>query len=210
MRYENHTTTAIELVQGDIRDAPENYIVIGRNPALKAHFEQRTKASFKALTSWLSEYPVELSRTFDSSFMVLRTSLRPSSSSRQRQKQVAKLHQAIELPLVRTFRHAQRIAMVPLSCRNPAVVATAMVRMMWDISVAAFLNADQMLVAAKPTLFTIYCDRDPQPFIEVLDSGHYASLKHGTLFSMEVQCNPVKRARYLKRRRFKFRRVSDV
>ena len=60
-----------------------------------------------------------------------------------------------------------------------------------------------------PTLFTIYCDSDLQPFVDVLDSGHYASLSHGWLFNTEVQCDRAKRARYLGRRRFKFRRTRD-
>ena len=60
---------------------------------------------------------------------------------------------------------------------------------------------------ARPGLFKIYCDTGLQPFIDVLESGHYASSNHGWLFNTEVRCNPAKRARYLDRRRFKFYRA---
>lgn len=209
MRYENHTTTAIELVRGDIREAPESFILIGRDPDLKAHFERRTGNPFAALSSWLREFPVQLSRSNDHSLSILRTPIRPSGSSRHRQKQISRIHSALELPLVHTFCDAERIAMIPVSCRAPDVVASAMIRMIWDISVAAFLNVTSVFPAAKPKLFRIYCDKDLQPFIDVLDSGHYASLTHGWLFNTEVQCDRAKRARYLGRRKFKFHRTED-
>jgi len=208
MRYENHTMTAIELVRGDIRDVPESYIVIGRDPDLKAHFERRTGSPFTSLSSWLGGFPVQISQKSDRSLSVLRTPIRPSESSRHRQRQISRLRTALELPIVYAFCDAKQIAMVPVSCRAPEVVATAMIGMIWDISVAAFLNVNSVLTSAKPTRFTIYCSTDLQPFVDVLDSGHYASLNHGWLFNTEVQCDPAKRARYLARRRFKFRRTN--
>jgi hypothetical protein len=209
IRYENHTTTAIELVRGDIREAPESFIVIGRDPELKAHFEQRTGNPFSGLSSWLQALPVQLSVASDRSLSILRTPIRPFGSSRHRQKQISRLQGALEMPLVHTFCNAKRIAMVPVSCRAPDVVASAMIRMIWNISVAAFLGAPSVFPTAKPALVTIYCNTDLQPFIDVLESGHYASLNHGWLFNTEVQCNRAKRARYFVRRRFKFERRGD-
>ena len=104
---------------------------------------------------------------------------------------------------------ATEIAMVPFSCRAPDVVATGMVRIIWDISVAAFLNVSGPMKRIKPTLFTIYCHSDLQPFLDVLDRGEYPSIDHGWLFNTEVQCNPAKRARFLARRGFKYRRTTD-
>jgi hypothetical protein len=209
LRYENHTTTALELVRGDIRDAPESFIVMGRDPDLKAHFERRTGNPFTELSSWLRDFPVQLSRASDGGLTILRTHVRPSGSSRHRHKQISRLQTAIEIPLAHTLCDAKQIAMIPLSCRAHNVVASAMIRIIWDISVAAFLNVTGPLSNAKPSRFTIYCNSDLQPLIDVLESGHYASLNHGWLFNTEVQCDRAKRARYFARRRFKYRRTSD-
>ena len=123
---------------GDIRDAPESFIVIGRDPGLKTHYEQRTGNPFTELSSWLREFPVELSSANDRSLSVFRTSFRPSDSSRGRPKQINRLQSAIEYPLAETISkyNAQQIAMIPISCRAPEVVATGMIRIIWDISVA--------------------------------------------------------------------------
>lgn len=209
MLYENHTSTTLELVRGDIRKAPEAFVVIGRDPKLQKHFEERTGRRFNALSSWLRDFPVQLTHSNDGALSVLRTAIRPSGSSRQRHKQISRLQSALEMPIAHTFSTAKHIAMVPVSCRAPEVVAHAMVRIVWDISVAAFLNVHSVFPIARPERFRIYCDTDLQPFIDVLESGHYASLNHGWLFNTEVQCNRAKRARYLSRRRFRFYRAKD-
>lgn len=98
--------------------------------------------------------------------------------------------------------------MIPLSCRAPDVVALGMIRIIWDISVAAFLNVSGPFKKVKPRLFTIYCDTDLQPFIDVLEFGHYAALRHGWLFNLELSCNRAKRSRYFGRRKFKYRRME--
>lgn len=211
LRYENGTQTAIQLIRGDVREAPDSFVVIGRDPALRAHYEKRTGTEFRELASWLRVFPVEIAQANDQSLTVLRTSFRPSSRSRHRLKQIDRLQSAIEYPLAQNIRkcHAREIALVPISCRAPGVVASGMIRILWDISVAAFLDVSGPFQRTKPRLFTIYCDCDLQPFIDVLDSGHYPSLRHGWLFNTEVGCNRAKRARYLARRKFKYRRVRD-
>ncbi len=83
-----------------------------------------------------------------------------------------------------------------------------MVGIIWDISGAVLLNVPGPFKRTKPTLFTIYCQADMQPFIDVLDCGHYASMNHRWLFNAQVQCNPNKLARYLAQPKFKYRRVS--
>jgi len=212
MRYENDTTTAIRLVSGDVRDARESFIVIGRDPALRTHYEQLTGKPFTKFSAWwMQNFPVQVSRADDRSLNVFATTFRPSHSSRRRRQQIDRLQTAVEYPLARMLSlcDATEVAMVPISCRAPEVVATGMVRIIWDISVAAFLNVSGPFKRTKPTLFTIYCDDDIQPFVDVLDRGHYPSLNHGWLFNTEVQCNRAKRARYLARRKFKYRRAVD-
>lgn len=209
MRYENHTSTALELVHGDVRNAPEAFVVIGRDPKLRKHFEEQTGRRFNTLSSWLRDFPVQLTRSNNGSLSVLRTTIRPCGSSRQRHKQICKLQSALEIPIAHTFSAATHIAMVPVSCRAPEIVAHAMIRIVWDISVAAFLDVHTVFPIARPELFRIYCDTGLQPFIDVLESGHYASFNHGWLFNTEVQCDRAKRARYLGHRRFKFYRTKD-
>ena len=211
MRYENGTRTAIQLVQGDVRDAPEPFVVIGREPKLKEHYERRTGTSFRELRSYLQCFPVEVAQSSNRQLTVLRTTFRPSESSRREPKQVDNLQSAVEYPLAQQIRkcNAKQIAMVPLSCRAPRVVALGMVRMIWDISVAAFLDVSGPFKSVKPTLFTIYCDTSLQPFIDVLESGHYPGLRHGWLFNLEVGCHRAKRTRYFARRKFKYRRVES-
>jgi hypothetical protein len=211
MRYENGTHTAIELIRGDIRDAPESFVVIGRDPDLKSHYASLTGATFNEGSMWLGAFPVEFAQTNNQSLNVLRTWFRPSESSHRRFKEIARLQSAIEYPLVQNMRkcNGTQIAMVPISCRAPLVVATGMIRMIWDISVAAFLHISGPLKCTKPTLFTIYCNSDLQPFFDVLDSGYYASLRNGWLFNTEISCNRAKRARYLARRKFKYHRATD-
>ncbi len=46
MIYKNSTSTRIELVHGDIREADERLVVIGRDPLLKKHFEARRAVRF--------------------------------------------------------------------------------------------------------------------------------------------------------------------
>ena len=207
MRYENHTMTSIRLIEGDIRDASEAYVLIGRDPNLSTHYERKNGCSFKPCSSWLSSFPVQ--QCSNSDLSVLRTKIRPSESSRNRQKQITRLRTAIEIPLVHAFHEAKEVALVPISCRAENVVATAMIRMLWDISVAAFLNTGPSMPTLKPSQFSIYCTTSLQPFVDVLESGHYASINHGWLFNTAVQCDRSKRARYLKRRRFKFFRAAS-
>jgi hypothetical protein len=210
VRYENGTQTTIQLLQGDIRDAPESFVVIGREPRLKSHYERRTGSSFKGIKAWGGVFPVEFAQASDRSLAVFRTPIRPSGSSRRRIKEIDRLQSSLEYPLAQKILacHATEIAMVPISCRAPKVVASGMVRIVWDISVAAFLHVSGPFKHIKPTRFTIYCDGNLQPFIDVLDSGHYASLRHGWLFNTAVGCDRAKRARYFARRKFKYRRVD--
>ncbi len=203
MLYKNHTSTSIELIEGDIRDAQETRILIGRNPELKAHFEKRVGCRFKPPSSWLSHFPVQQASN-DESLSVLRTTIRPKGSTSQRHRQIRRLREGVQLPVLHSMPGAQEIAMTPISCRRHDVVATAMVQMMWDISIASFLNIKFWTETAKPEKFKIYCTASLQPFVDVLETGHYASVNHGWLFNTAIQCDPRKRLRYLKRNRFKF------
>ncbi len=165
MYYENSTNTAIQLIHGDIRDATDQFVVIGRDPILKAHYEQRTRSKFAALSSWLHYFPVQISRASDHNLTVFRTSFRPSSSTRRRPKEINRLQSAIEYPLAETISkcNATQIAMIPISCRAPEVVAAGMIRMIWDISVAAFLHVSGPLKRTQPAL-----NRHSLPFIATL------------------------------------------
>lgn len=212
MRYENDTLTEVRLVSGDVRDATERLVVVGRDPVLRNHYQQLTGKPFAKLPAWwMQEFPVQVSRAPDRRLNVFATTFRPSDSTRRRMHQVHRLQSAVEYPLARMLSlcNATEVAMVPISCRAPEVVATGMVRIIWDISVAAFLNVSGPLGRTKPTRFTIYCLADLQPFIDVLERAHYPSMNHGWLFNTEVQCNRGKRTRYLVRRKFKYRRAKD-
>jgi hypothetical protein len=212
MRYENDTLTEIRLVSGDVRDATERFVVIGRDPVLREHYQQLTAKPFAKLSAWwMQEFPVQVSRADDRGLNVLATTFRPSDSSRRRPQQINRLQSAVEYPLARMLSlcNAHEVAMAPISCRAPDVVATGMVRIIWDISVAAFLNVSGPFKSTKPTRFTIYCLGDLQPFVDVLDRGHYPCMNHGWLFNTEVQCDRAKRARYLTRRKLKYRRAKE-
>lgn len=211
MRFENGTLTEIQLVAGDIRSAAEKFVVIGRDRELREHFVKMTGRPFVRLPGSLSQFPIQVSRARDRSLNVLATDFRPSASKRRRAQQIDRLQSALEYPLAHMLSlcDATEVAMVPISCRNADVVATGMVRMIWDMSVAAFLNTSGPLQGKGPIAFAIYCIRDLQPFVDVLNHGHYASMNHGWLFNTEVQCDLAKRTRYLRRRGFKYRRVVD-
>ena len=211
MRYVNDTLTEIRLVLGDVRAAAEKFVVIGRDANLREHYQQLTGQPFAGLSGSLAESQVQVSRATDRGLNVLATTFRPSASSRRRAQQIDKLQAAIEYPLAHMLSlcDATEVALAPISCRAPDVVANGMIRMIWDISVAAFLNVSGPCKSNKPIAFTIYCQDDLQPFVDVLARGHYASMKHGWLFNTEVQCNRAKRARYLASRRFKYRCTGD-
>ncbi len=140
MIYKNSTSTRIELLNGDIREADERFVVIGRDPLLKDHFEARTGNAFRSDLSWLRDTPLELSRSNDRSLSAIRILYRPRSRPRGLEQQVERLRSEVEYPLAHAIAwcDANCIAMCPISCRRPEVVATATVRMIWDISVAAF------------------------------------------------------------------------
>jgi len=211
MRYVNDTLTEIRLVTGDIRDTKDRFIVVGRDETLRGHYQQLTGKPFAKLTGWMQAFPVQAIRAADRSVNVLATTYRPSDTTRRQSRQVRDLQSALEYPLAHMLSlcDATEVAMVPISCRAPLVVATGMIRIIWDISVAAFLDVQGPLKSTKPTVFTIYCNTDVTPFVDVLDKGHYPSITNGWLFNTEVQCNRAKRARYLTRRKFKYRRATD-
>ncbi len=212
MRYVNNTSTEIRLVSGDVRDASERFVVIGRDPLLRSHYQQLTGHPFRKLPAWwMQDCPVDVARAEDRSLHVFATTFRPSDSARRVPQQVKRLQSAIEYPLARMMAlcDAQEVAMTPISCRAPDVVAAGMVRIIWDISVAAFLDVSGPFKETKPTRFTIYSTTDLQPFIDVLDRGHYASMSHSLLFNTEVRFNQAKRTRYFARRKFKYRRAAD-
>ena len=212
MRYTNGTSTELHLVSGDIRDAREPFVVIGRDPTLREHYCRLTGKPFARLSAWwMQECPVQVSRASDGSLNVFATTFRPSESSQRRSRQIRRLQSAIENPLARFLGlcKATEVALAPISCRAPEVVASGMVRIIWDMSVAAFLHVPGPFKDTKPTRFTIYCQADLQPFIDVLDRGDYASLDNGWQFNTEVQCHRAKRARYLARREFKYRVAGD-
>ena len=210
MRYTNGTLTEIRLVAGDIRDAKESFVVIGRDQSLRCHYEELTGKPFSKMTGVMEGLPVQTSRAEDRRLHVLATSYRPRDSARRQARQIYDLQSVIEYPLTQmlSWCDATEVAMVPISCRAPTVVATGMIRVIWDISVAAFLDVEGPMKSTKPTVFTIYCNSDLKPFIDVLDNGHYASMSNGWLFSTELQCSRAKLARYLARRKFKYRRAE--
>lgn len=211
MIYKNSTSTWIELVQGDVRDADERFVIIGRDPSLKTYFESQTGNAFRSDLSWIRDVPLELSRSQDRSLSVVRSLYRPRNRPRDLQQQVERIRSAIEFPLARTIAwcDATRIAMAPISCRQPDVVATAMIRMIWDISVAAFLNVSGPLKTVKPTLFRIYCIDDLQPFINAFGTRQDCRLDYGWLFNTEVSCNRAKRKRFGDRSGFRFRHLKS-
>ncbi|MBM4076050.1 MAG: hypothetical protein FJ267_10435 [Planctomycetes bacterium] len=185
-------------------------MLIGRDLDLRDHFQAKTAAVLKSTSSWLDSFPVQVSCSADRNLRVMRTWVRPTSSSRDQEKQISRLRSAIQFPLIHEFFDAKQIAMVPISCRAPDVVAAAMIRMIWDISVAGFLNVKSGLPFMKPELVRIYCNKDLKPFIDVLESGHYASIRNGWLFNTELLLNRAKQSRYFGRRRFKFRQATDA
>lgn len=209
MRYVNGTLTEIRLISGDIRDARHHFVVLGRDETLRHHYQQLTGRPFSKLTGWMQAFPVQASLADNRGLSILATSFRPAGSRRHQSRQVRDLQSAVEVPLAHMLStcNATEVAMVPLSCRAPAVVATAMIQMIWDISVAAFLDAPCPLKAAKPTIFTIYSNTGVTPFADVLEHGHYPSTTNGWLFNTEIQFNRAKRSRYLARRKFRYRRV---
>ncbi len=46
-----------------------------------------------------------------------------------------------------------------------------MIRIIWDIAVAAFLDVNGPLKTVKPAVITIYCQTDIKPFVDVLEHG---------------------------------------
>ncbi len=211
MIYKNSTSTRIELVHGDIREADERFVVIGRDPLLKAHFEARTGNAFHSDLSWLRGTRLELSRSSGRSLSAVRIRYRPRNRPRGFEQQVERLRSEVEYPLAHAIAwcDANRIAMCPISCRRPEVVATAMVRMIWDISVAAFLNVKGPFRTVKPTEFKIYCIAGIQPLMDALGSRQDCSIDHGWLFSMDVSCNRAKRKRFTDRCGFRFRHLKS-
>lgn len=210
MRYQNSTSTILELVHGDIRDAPERFVVIGRDPRLKNLFEEKTGRPFSTM-SWLHGAPATLSRANNRSLAVLRITNGPTGTTRHRLREIRRFQSAVEFPIAKAISwcDATEIAMVPISCRRPDVVAVCMIRIIWDISVAAFLHAYGPMKHTKPVLFRIYCHSGVEPFVEALQGREYADLDHGFLFIGELQCNRAKRARFVARRQFRFRPIID-
>ncbi len=211
MIYKNSTSTRIELVHGDIREADESFVVIGRDPLLKKHFEARTGSAFRSDLSWLRGTPLEFSRSNDRSLSAVRIRYRPRSRPRGLEQQVDRLRSELEYPLASAIAwcEANCIAMCPLSCRQPEVVATAMVRMIWDISVAAFLNVQGPFRKVKPIQFKIYCIAGIEPLMDALGARQDCSLDHGWLFSMDVSCNRAKKKRFTDRCGFRFRHLTS-
>ncbi|MBA3312813.1 MAG: hypothetical protein H0T47_05900 [Planctomycetaceae bacterium] len=211
MIYKNSTSTWIELVHGDIREADERFFVIGRDPFLKTHFEARTGNAFRSNLSWIRGTPLELSRSNDRSLSAVRIQYRPRNRPRGFEEQVERLRSEVEYPLAHAIAwcDANRIAMCPISCRRPEVVATAMVRMIWDFSVAAFLNVTGPFRTVKPTLFRIYCIDGIHPLVDALGSRQDCGFDHGWLFSMEICCNRAKRKRFTDRCGFRFRHLKS-
>ncbi len=211
MIFKNSTSTWIELVHGDIREAEERFVVIGRDPLLQAHFEAKTGNTFRSDLSWLRDTQLELSQSNDRLLSVVRIRYRPRNRPREFEQQVDRLRSEVEYPLAHAIAwcDANSIAMCPISCRRPEVVATAMVRMIWDISVAAFLNVDGPFRTVKPTKFRIYCLDSIQPFVDALGSRQDCHTDQGWLFSMGILCNQAKRKRFTDRSGFRFRHLKS-
>lgn len=207
MVYENHTSTSIRLVRGDVRDAPESFVVIGRNSTLKTHYEERTASKFEPLDNFFIDPHIQICR--HEKLSVIRNTHRPKFAPKNPQKEAQELQLAVGIPMALEFAKAKRVAMVPLSFRQPKIVAKAMVRMIWDISVASFLNVDRSFEFMKPYQFTIYCDAPLDPLIDELENGHYASLKHGWHFYSDVYNDSRIRHRYFNNDRFKFFRLAN-
>jgi hypothetical protein len=210
MRFANSTRTELRLANGDVRDVVDRLLVIGRDPALKRHYEERLGRSFTT-PAWLRPFRAEFAEAHDRSIAVLRIPFRPRGSSRRRPQEIDRMQAALEHPLALAISrtNATSIALVPLSCRRPDVVAAGMVRTIWDISVAAFLDVPGPLGEAKPGVFAIFAWASLDPFVIELTRGHYPCLKNGWLFNTAVQCDRSKRARYLRRRRFRFHQLDD-
>lgn len=198
-------------MHGDIREADERFFVIGRNPFLKTHFEARTGNAFRSSLSWIRETPLKLSRSNDRSISAVR--IRDKSRNRPRtfEGQVDRLRSVVEYPLAQAIAwcDANRIAMCPISWRRPEVVATAMVRMIWDISVAAFLNVSGPFSTVKPSLFIVYCIDGIQPLVDALGSRQDCGFDQGWLFNLELSCNQAKRKRFTDRCGFQFRHLKS-
>lgn len=207
MYYENHTRTTLRLIHGDLRGATDSLVVIGRDPNLRNHFEQVTQSGFQSLPSWFRDFPVQVSQ--GNGRTVLRTWVRPTSSSRNQERQIRRLRSAIQWPLAFTRSDIEHVALAPVSCRSPRVVAQAMVRMIWDISVAGFLGASLPYPLIKPTRFSIYSTSSLQPIIDVLEKGHYPSLRNDWLFNTAVGIDRSKLATYLQHRKFRFFQTTE-
>ncbi len=207
MLYENQTETRIELIRGDIRDATDAYVVIGRNAELKSHYEQLTCSKFETLNSLLIDPKVQICRS--EKLSVIRTTHRPKYTLKQPLTQARELQFAVQTPIALEFSNAKTVAMTPISFRQPGIVSRAMIRMIWDISVASFFKVKRSYEFIKPRQFTIFCDGPLDPFVDELENGHYASLKHALLLRPDVHCSPGVRKRYFANNRFKFFRVSN-
>lgn len=205
MRFANHTSTEIELVVGDVRQFDASLTVVGRDSDLRRHYS----SSFpNAATDdrIIDGFPVELVESNDRMRAALFSNIRPRGSTRHRVREINRIHASLVLPLcfAITRYSADIIDIAPLSCRRPDTTAYATIRMLWDISVASFLDVDSMFLNYTPKLFRLFVRDSLDPYISVLNDSHYTSLNHGYLFNTEVQCNRGKRERYLRRNRFRF------
>lgn len=213
MRYQNRTRTEIRLVVGDVRDAPESAVFLGRDPELRAHFTQRTGRPFAtpAESGWLRHFPVETSYADDGSLSVMATSHRPRGSARRRKGAAYALQAAVAFPLVELLRQsgAATVALVPLSCRQPELVAENMIATLWSISVATFLNLAPASIR-PPERFTIYSRDTVEPFVDALERRAYLSHHVALLTSAGLTCNRAKRTRFEARQGFPFRRVPGA
>lgn len=211
MIYKNSTSTCLELVHGDIRDAEERFVIIGRDASLKNHFESKTENEFRSDLSWLRHTQVEYSRSADRAFAALRVLRRPRSRPQGFEEQVERLRAEVQWPLAHaiSWSDAERIAMSPISCRKPEIVAHAMVRMIWCISVAAFLNTKGPLGNVKPKHFRIFSIDGIQPFVDALGSRQVCNIDNGWLFNLDLACSKAKRKRFIDRAGFPFRHLES-
>jgi len=140
--------------------------------------------------------------------VVLRVPYRPSGSSRRVQFEARQIQSQLSLALPTTLAQCSvnRIAMIPVSCRNKAAVFAGMTRIIWDLSIAAFLNTHPPLQNRIPNSVDIYCKSNADGFADYIENGHYASVNHGWHFNTAISCDRAKRARYLRRGRFRFKR----
>ena len=188
-----------------MRESDAGLVVIGRCPELKEHYESLAGRKFHQ-PYWLVCGYGEVLRIRERDQVVLRVPYRPSGSSRRVQFEAGQIQARLSLTLPATLAHCptDRVAMLPVSCRNNPAVFAGMTRTIWDLSISAFLGTDPVISNRFPDAIDIYCHSDADRFADYLENGHYASINHGWHFNTNVCCDRAKRARYLRRRRFRF------